>query len=153
MSSPAKPWEKAGITTTTTTASTEQPPSLPDRPSSLTSVNNRFAYGNAYNTPYSTPYSGYNSSPYGGYSGYNSSPYGGYSGYNSSPYGGYSGFGGGYGMNRFGMGPYNRMGYGGIPGEQGELPLGAQVEQSTQQAFFVLDQIVQAFTGFSHMCK
>jgi peroxin-13 len=40
------------------------------------------------------------------------------------------------------------------PGLDGqEVPLSAQVEQSTQQAFFVLDQIVQAFTGFSQMLE
>lgn len=49
-----------------------------------------------------------------------------------------------------GGGMYNRMGYPNqMDGEQ--IPLTQQVEQSTQQAFFVLDQIVQAFGGFSQM--
>ncbi|KAJ3322606.1 Peroxisomal membrane protein PAS20 [Blyttiomyces sp. JEL0837] len=41
----------------------------------------------------------------------------------------------------------------GPPGPNGEMPLTAQVEQSTAAAFQVIDQIVQAFGGFAQMLE
>ncbi|KAI8610522.1 Peroxin 13, N-terminal region-domain-containing protein [Chytriomyces sp. MP71] len=91
---------------------------------------NRFAAGA---TPYGTGYGGYGGGMYGG------GMYGGGM-YGGGMYGG--GMNNGFGM-RPGMGPAN----------PGEIPLTQQIEQSTQQAFQSMDQIVQAFTGFSQMLE
>ncbi|KAJ3196225.1 Peroxisomal membrane protein PAS20 [Irineochytrium annulatum] len=94
------------------------------------------------------------SSPYGG--GYGSGYGSGYGGYGSG-YGGYGAnrFGGGYGSsyNRPGMYGGQPMGPNGGPLPPGEVPLTARVEQSTATAFQTIDQIVQAFGGFSQMLE
>ncbi|KAJ3340843.1 Peroxisomal membrane protein PAS20 [Gonapodya sp. JEL0774] len=107
----------------------------------------RFSSYNSYNSSpyssyssYSSPYSSY-SSPYNRYGGYGSSYGGGYGGYGSS-YGGYGGGMGGMYGNRFGangMDPNNPNG--------GMNPL----MQSTQAAFGVLENVVQAFQGLADM--
>ncbi|KAI8832550.1 Peroxin 13, N-terminal region-domain-containing protein [Chytridium lagenaria] len=56
-------------------------------------------------------------------------------------------------MNRMGMGGYGAQGGPGMPGPNGELPLTARIEQSTASAFQMIDQIVQAFGGFSQMLE
>ncbi|KAJ3220205.1 Peroxisomal membrane protein PAS20 [Dinochytrium kinnereticum] len=103
---------------------------------------------------------------YGGYGGYGSSSYGGYGGgyggggygstYNRYGSGGYGGYGGGYGGYGGGLNrPYGAggLGPGGPAGPNGELPLTARVEQSTANAFQMIDQIVQAFGGFAQMLE
>ncbi|KAJ3215084.1 Peroxisomal membrane protein PAS20 [Clydaea vesicula] len=176
MTSPPKPWESQRNLTSTDTQNTNvnsnssaidstQPP---QRPSSIP-ISSQSSFGNNQSLYGSNNYgsslygnNSYGSGMYGssmyGNSGYGSgySPgygnYGGGYGYGSSGYGSYGGYnrmGGGYGMNRMGM---NRMG-GPMGDNNGELPLGARVEQSTQQAFFVIDQIVQSFMGFSQMLE
>ncbi|KAJ3013748.1 Peroxisomal membrane protein PAS20 [Thoreauomyces humboldtii] len=103
------------------------------------------AYGQS---SYGSPYSRYGQqSAYGG--GYGSSYGSSYGGGYNSPYSRYGGggmVGGGY--NRFGGGG---MGMG--MGPNGEMPLSAQMEQSTQATFGTLDAIVQAFAGFSQMLE
>lgn len=102
-----------------------------------------------YGSSYSSPYNRYGSSyGYGNRMGYGSTGYG-----YGNTYGSYGGYGGGYGStygNRFGMG--GMQGPMGM-GPNGELPLTAQMEQSTQATFQMLDQIVQAFGGFAQMLE
>ncbi|KAL5037930.1 hypothetical protein BDV3_001870 [Batrachochytrium dendrobatidis] len=96
-------------------------------------------YGNTYGGGYGSTYGGYGSSYGTGYSPYNR--YG-------TTMGGYNRFGGmGNQMNGPMMGPN------GLPIPEGELPLTARLEQSTQATFQMLDQIVQAFGGFSQMLE
>lgn len=88
----------------------------------------------------------------GGYSGgYGSG------GYGSSMYGsGMGGYGsgmGGYGNNRMGMYGQQRIGPNGIPYNEGDMSLSQRLEQSSQSTFQVLDNIVQAFGGFSQMLE
>lgn len=69
-------------------------------------------------------------------------------------YGGYgnrmTGMGGMYNYNnRMGMG-MSRIGPNGMPIENG-MSFTQQMELSTQSTFQILDQIVQAFAGFSQM--
>ena len=94
-------------------------------------------------------YSPYNrmGAGYGGYSRFGAGT-GGYGSY-SGGYG--SGYGGGmYGMNRPGM----QVGPNGLPlTNSDEIPLTAQIEQSTAAAFGVMDQVVQAFGGFAQMLE
>ncbi|TPX37637.1 hypothetical protein SmJEL517_g00598 [Synchytrium microbalum] len=136
------------------------------------------AYGSSYgaspySSSYSSPYGSTYGSSYGGVGGYGStmgsygstmggysspynrfgSSYGGASAY-SSPYnrfGSMGGMGGGY--SGYGS-PYNRFGGApGMPGQPEEISLTQRMEQSTQNAFMVLDNIVQAFGGFSQMLE
>ncbi|KAI8838360.1 Peroxin 13, N-terminal region-domain-containing protein [Chytridium lagenaria] len=120
--------------------------------SSLSSPYNRFGsggYGSSYGSSYGGGYGGYGSS-------YGSGAYGsryGAGGYGVGGYGGYGSYGGHGGMNRMGMGGYGAQGGPGMPGPNGELPLTARIEQSTASAFQMIDQIVQAFGGFSQMLE
>lgn len=153
-------------TTTSTEASSSNPPSLPQRPSTLNSVVNQTAsnysgYG-AQNRPYG-------SSPYGyGAAGMNSysSPYSGIGGYGSG-IGGYgtmgSMYGGGMGaMGGYGGGMYGRMGgmggmygggMGGMPGDPNNPSLTQSFSQSTQATFQLIESIVGAFGGFAQMLE
>jgi peroxin-13 len=130
MSSPPKPWENShgtndsGIT-----------PQIPARP--YQAQNNNY---------------GINSLNYGGYGGYGSYS-GGYGSYSS----GYGRFGGGgYGNGMYGGGygsgysSYNRRL---MPNHLDGNSLMQRMEQSTQSTFQMLDQIVQAFGGFSQMLE
>ncbi|KAG1474681.1 hypothetical protein G6F56_000207 [Rhizopus delemar] len=143
MPSPPKPWEvnnTTGSTTATATAeitNSETAPSLPSRPSTMTSNYN--GYGTSgYGAP------GYGASSYGT-SGYGT---GMMSSYNS-PYNRMGGYGG-YGGYNTGFSPYNRMGYNNNMGMMGETPL-QQMESSTRATFDVIGSIVQAFGGFAQM--
>lgn len=136
------------------TASSSQPPTLPTKPSTLTSVVNRTAS---------------NYSPYGGAARYGSTPYGGGMGsYNSysSPYSRFGGMGnsmyggGGYGSMYGGMGGMGGMyggmgGFAGQPGIAGEDPnsLTNSFSQSTQATFQIIESIVGAFGGFAQMLE
>ncbi|KAJ3156165.1 Peroxisomal membrane protein PAS20 [Geranomyces michiganensis] len=107
-------------------------------------------YGSTYGNSYSSPYS-----RYGGTTGYGATGYGGYGSSYGSSYGG--GYGGAYG-SRFGGGAYGGAGYGAGRFQQGpygpgDMPLSAQMEQSTQATFHTLDSIVQAFGGFAQMLE
>ncbi|KAI8587756.1 Peroxin 13, N-terminal region-domain-containing protein [Geranomyces variabilis] len=167
----------AGASTTTTTSAAAQQATPPARPESAAPAMvtnqalNRQGYGTGYNSPsmmggagygaggYGSTYGNSYSSPYsryGGTTGYGATGYGGYgSSYGSSYGGGYGGYGsrfgggayggGGYGAGRFGQGPYG--------GGPGDMPLSAQMEQSTQATFNTLDSIVQAFGGFAQMLE
>ncbi|KAJ3084247.1 Peroxisomal membrane protein PAS20 [Rhizoclosmatium hyalinum] len=117
-----------------------------------TGLNNGYGTSMYDQSGYGTGYGGvsrfgsYNRFGAGGY-GMNSygGGYGGYGGAYGGGYGGYGGYGGPGGM----MGarpPYN-------PNNPNEIPLSAQIEQSTQHAFQSIDQVVQAFTGFSQMLE
>ncbi|KAJ3161923.1 Peroxisomal membrane protein PAS20 [Geranomyces variabilis] len=166
-----------GASTTTTTSAAAQQATPPARPESAAPAMvtnqalNRQGYGTGYNSPgmmggagygaggYGSTYGNSYSSPYsryGGTTGYGATGYGGYgSSYGSSYGGGYGGYGsrfgggayggGGYGAGRFGQGPYG--------GGPGDMPLSAQMEQSTQATFNTLDSIVQAFGGFAQMLE
>ncbi|KAJ3209705.1 Peroxisomal membrane protein PAS20 [Entophlyctis luteolus] len=116
---------------------------------------NSMPYNTAYNAGYSTGYGGaYGSSLYdqGSYGGYGS-------GYGYNRMSTYNRFGSGYGMGGYGgYGGYNGYGPGMMrpgfnPNNPNEIPLTAQIEQSTQYAFQSIDQVVQAFTGFSQMLE
>ncbi|GJJ10069.1 hypothetical protein Clacol_004295 [Clathrus columnatus] len=168
MVSPPKPWERSGTaagpatiatpssTTTTTTApptTQTSAPSVPARPSSITSTaapyNNSFT--SQFNTsPYAAPYSTY-TSPYnrlGSYGGMGSygMGYGGYSNYGM----GYGGLGGGYGGYGYGgMGPMQQpMGF-----DPNNPSLTQQLEATTQSTFALLQSIVQTFGGFAQMLE
>ncbi|KAI9855675.1 MAG: Peroxisomal membrane protein PAS20 [Vezdaea acicularis] len=185
--SPPKPWERAGAsansalptaltppstqlpsntppTATTTgisTSSTTDTPSLPQRPSSLSSIVNRTA--SAY-SPYNNTASRFGSTPYAGaYGSAYTSPYSrfgggiggaGYGGYGGMGMGGYGGMAGGYG----GMGGYG-MGMGGMPGQMGMPPgagdesLAASFSQSTQATFQLIESVVGAFSGVAQMLE
>jgi len=173
MTSPPKPWEKndgGG------SIQPDQPPIIPERPSSSSLVNPRFNNTAGTYGTYNSGVGGYGSSSYGmggygsggygssmgGYGsttgGYGSGGYGSTLGSYGTPYGGIGGYGSSYGMGGYGSsmggyprGPFARPIDPNNPNQ--ELPLGAQVEQSTQHAFFILDQIVQSFAGFSHMLE
>ncbi|KAJ3132946.1 Peroxisomal membrane protein PAS20 [Physocladia obscura] len=155
----------------------QTPPSLPARPTSFDSFGSNpvFTVATAGATgPYAAPYgSGVNSAGLYGNSMYDQSYGGGYSGYGSyNRMSSYNRFGGGYGVGTgYGAGTYGgygQMGYGagvggygmnmmGRPGfnpnNPNEIPLSMQIEQSTQYAFQSIDQVVQAFTGFSQMLE
>ncbi|KAI9356323.1 Peroxin 13, N-terminal region-domain-containing protein [Zopfochytrium polystomum] len=114
-----------------------------------------------YGSTYGSTYGGYGSG-YGGYGSYNrfGTGYGGYgSTYNrfGSGYGGYGGGYGGYGTGAFGQRPgmygAGPMGPMGNPNNPNEIPLTAQIEQSTSSAFQVMDQVVQSFGGFAQMLE
>ncbi|KAI9333688.1 Peroxin 13, N-terminal region-domain-containing protein [Obelidium mucronatum] len=114
-------------------------------------------YGTGLNTYGNSMYDqgGYGAG-YGGINRFNRFGAGGYGGgLNTFGNGGYGGYGGAYGGGGYG-------GYGGMmggarppynPNNPNEIPLTAQIEQSTQHAFQSIDQIVQAFTGFSQMLE
>ncbi|KAI9102811.1 Peroxin 13, N-terminal region-domain-containing protein [Phlyctochytrium arcticum] len=122
--------------------------------------NTAYGGGNSY-SPYGSTYGGTGMTGYGnsygssygggGYSPYNrmGSNYG--STYGASTYGSSYGAGGYGGYNRMGNG-YSRFGspYG-PQGGPGDMPLSAQMEQSTQATFGALEQVVQAFGGFAQM--
>lgn len=150
----------SSVTSAITSPSTSGPPTVPERPSSLTAAVNRNA--SAY-SPYganrmgATPYGGIGSaytSPYsrlGGMGAYSSSMYGssmyggmgGYGGYGSGMYGGMGGMGGMYG----GMG----MGQPGDPNDPNSLT--NSFSQSTQATFQIIESIVGAFGGFAQMLE
>ncbi|KAK4698119.1 peroxin-13, partial [Lecanoromycetidae sp. Uapishka_2] len=182
--SPPKPWERANgaiVSSTTatstiptpnpptavpsaTTSSTE-PPALPSKPSSLSTVVNR-------NSSNYSPYNQnrYSSSPYSGVGtgmGAYSSPYsrfGGMGGMGSSMYGGGMGaYGGGYGsMYGSGIGGYGG-GMGGMYGGMGQPGMGVDpndpnsltnsFSQSTQTTFQMLESLVGAFGGVAQMLE
>ena len=128
----------------TLSSSTQQPPALPRRPSSLSSVVNRnaSAYSPYARNPYSTI-----GGPYGG---------AGYSPYNrfgaSSMYGG----GGMYGGGMYGGGMYGGMGGmpgGGMYGNNGQMGLTESMSQSTQATFQMIESLVGAFGGFAQMLE
>ena len=148
----------------TSTTSGSEPPSLPDRPSTLNSVVNQTA---SNYSPYgqsrlgtgvggATSYSGYGGVG-GGYGGMNSysSPYSRFGGMVSSMYGG--GYGGMNSMYGGGMGGmYGGAGYGmnGIPGQPGQDPsLTQSFNQSTAATFQIIESIVGAFGGFAQMLE
>ncbi|TAQ87469.1 hypothetical protein B7494_g4208 [Chlorociboria aeruginascens] len=135
-------------------SSTSGPPTVPARPSTLTSAVNRNA----------TAYSPYGANRLGGVVG--ASPYGGIGSAYSSPYarmGGYGGMGGMYG----GMGGYGSMygggmggmggmysGMGGMPGDPNDPNnLTNGFTQSTQATFQLIENIVGAFGGFAQMLE
>ncbi|KKY21682.1 putative peroxisomal membrane protein [Phaeomoniella chlamydospora] len=164
--SPPKPWERGGtsntlnnlptttptstsltapaMTTTTGAATTFEPPALPDRPNSLTSVVNQTA---SNYSPYGANRLG--TGNYGGYGGISSysSPYSRF-GMNSM-YGGYGGYGGMYGGGMYGGG------YGGMMGPNQGDPnsLTNSFNQSTQATFQIIESIVGAFGGFAQMLE
>ena len=145
-------------------------PSIPNRPTSLmrqnqfgTGYNSGYnSYGTGYGTGYGAGYgTGYGSTGYG--TGYGASRYGG--GYGGGMYGGGMYGGGMYGSGMYGHGMYggtggmygnrfgNPRGMGPPFGENGEMSFMQQMEASTQSTFQIIDQIVQAFTGFSQMLE
>lgn len=127
--------------TAAASSSSQQAPSLPSRPNTLSSVVNQAASNYA---PYGASRLG--TSPYGGY-GYNaySSPYsrlgGMYGGYGSM----YGGYGGMYGGMQNGM--QNGMQGGDANG------LTNSFGQSTQATFQMIESIVGAFGGFAQMLE
>ncbi|KAI5957338.1 PEX13 [Candida jiufengensis] len=170
-----KPWEvsqgtsaastqqtqQPSTTTTTNTAQSSTNPSIPDRPTSLTSDFNNMAetspYGNtnAYGTSSSTygnryGSSGYGSSMYG--SGYGSGMYGGYgSGYGSSMYGGYGSSM--YGNSMYGGGMYGNSMYGNsMYGNQNGMMQNGFGE-GTQATFHLIESIIGAVGGFAQMLE
>ncbi|KIW07667.1 uncharacterized protein PV09_01607 [Verruconis gallopava] len=173
MASPPKPWERAGAggtstgmtsestaaapsstATATATGASTAAPSLPQRPSTLTSVVNQNAsaystYG-AANRPYGT--TAYGASPYGAYGGYSSytSPYNRFgAGMMGSMYGGYGGYNGGMYGGGYGPGMY-----GGMPGDPNNpQSLTQSFNQSTQATFQMIEGIVGAFGGFAQMLE
>ncbi|KAI9894531.1 MAG: Peroxisomal membrane protein PAS20 [Vezdaea aestivalis] len=169
--SPPKPWERAGATpgiqslstpasiTASVPSSTNAAgitsstalPSVPQRPSNLTSVVNRTAsnYSPYNNTSRfgASPYSTYNS-PYSRFGG----GYGGGGMYG----GGYGGMGGmGYGgMGGYGMGGGMGYGMGGLQGDPNDPnSLANSFNQSTQATFQIIESIVGAFGGFAQMLE
>jgi peroxin-13 len=131
-------------------ASSIIPPSLPERPESLSSVVNRTASNYSYNAPrsFASPYG------YGGLNGYSSytSPYNRFgTGAYGSMYGsGYGGYGGMYGGAMPGM--YGGMPPG-IPGDPNNPSLTQAFSQSTQATFQLIESIVGAFGGFAQMLE
>ncbi|KAF2400412.1 hypothetical protein EJ06DRAFT_429356 [Trichodelitschia bisporula] len=179
MASPPKPWERAGAGGTSTSvlspapdtsssttgassvASSSNPPSLPQRPNTLTSVVNQTASNySSFNgnrlgaTPYGT--TPYGSSPYGYGSGIGSytSPFNrfGAGGAYGSMYGGVGGVGG-YGSMYGGGMPGMYGGMGGMPGDPNNPSLTQSFSQSTQATFQLIESIVQAFGGFAQMLE
>ncbi|KAL9054361.1 MAG: hypothetical protein Q9206_003571 [Seirophora lacunosa] len=144
----------ASASSSPSTATTSQPPALPAKPASLSSVVNRTA---SNYSPYGANRLG--NSPYGagGYGSY-SSLYSRMGGMNSM-YGGYgSGYGGMYG-SMGGMGGMGGM-YGGMgqPGMMGMDPndpnsLTNSFNQNTQATFQMIESIVGAFGGFAQMLE
>jgi peroxin-13 len=124
------------------------PPSLPDRPSTLNSVVNQTA---SNYSPYGQNRLG--ASAYGGYAGAGyssySSPYSRLGGMGSMYGGGYGGmYGGGMGGGMYGGG------YGGMPGQPGDPnSLTNAYNQSTQATFQTIESIVGAFGGFAQMLE
>ncbi|KAL8803926.1 MAG: hypothetical protein Q9182_002893 [Xanthomendoza sp. 2 TL-2023] len=169
--SPPKPWERGGTSSpslssnattpttsipqttapSSTTASTSQPPALPAKPSSLTSVVNSTA---SNYSPYGANRMG--TSPYGvGAYGSYASPYSRLGGMNSM----YGGLGGSYGGMYGGLGGMGGMGgmYGsmGQPGMNPNDPnsLTNTFNQNTQATFQMIESIVGAFGGFAQMLE
>lgn len=170
MGSPLKPWETSGQSIPvpepqsypTPTNDSYQPISIPPRPEFGGAVGGIQGYGEpaygaqTYGGQYGQSYGqgGYGQGAYGSM-GYGMNRYG--NNY-SSPYsstmnrygGGYNSYGGGY--NRFAGGQYGQGQYGN-PGmgmgqmAPGEMPLTQRMEQSTQQTFQMLDQIVQVLVA------
>lgn len=115
------------------------------------------SYGTGYNSGYGSSYgAGYGSS-YGTGLGYGGGYGSGLGGYNNM--GSYGGMMGGYGTGYSGYGGYNRMGphslYGGSmgPGMPGEPSLAAQMAQSTQSTFQILERVVGTFGGVAQMLE
>ena len=172
--SPPKPWERNGQTTT---ANVSQP-TVPERPSALSTPSTTIAtssYGPVTPSGYSRFGTGTYGAGYGGVGSYGGlgSSYGGYGGLGSyggiGSYGGMGSYGGlgtygglgaygGYGMGLGGMGGMGAMmGPNGIPiGPDGNpLPpsLTQTLESTTQHTFTLLHNIVQTFTGVAHMIE
>lgn len=181
MPSPPKPWESRSSSsnlsrsssisnnrTNSASAPANNPTaSLPENSSTPSDNMSRpymsSSYGTGYNSGYGTGYgSSYGTSSgygYGANTGYGySSGLGGYSGMGLGSYGGMmgGGYGTGYGT---GYGGYNRMGppslYGGGmgPGIPGEPSLAAQMAQSTQSTFQILERVVGTFGGVAQMLE
>ncbi len=121
------------------------PPVIPERPASLSSVVNRTAsnytnqgYGSTMaNRPYGYGASAYGSSPYSRFGG------GGYGGYGS-------GMGGMYGSSMYGGGMYG----GGMQGDPNDPnTITNNFQQSTQATFQIIESIVGAFGGFAQMLE
>ncbi|KAI8897944.1 Peroxin 13, N-terminal region-domain-containing protein [Globomyces pollinis-pini] len=157
-------------------------PALPVRPTSISTMNRPgfgtypnsgtygAGYGNSYGNSYGSGYGATNSygggygTTYGGMGSTYGNSYGSGYGMGMNRYGaGYGGTYGGYGSS-YGMGAYgNRMGMngmGGMPMQMGPngMPMGdpsltQRMAESTQSTFQMLDQIVQAFGGFSQMLE
>ena len=145
-------------TATATSSDASQPPALPSKPDSLTSIVNRTA---SNYSPYGNT-SGYGSSMYGGMGTGMGTGMGGYGAY-SSPYSrfGSSMYGGGYGGGMYGgMGGMGGMYSGGMggygaPGMMGGDPnsLTNAFNQNTQATFQIIESIVGAFGGFAQMLE
>ncbi|KAG8527097.1 uncharacterized protein KY384_008526 [Bacidia gigantensis] len=139
-----------------TTSSANQPPALPQRPSSLNSVVNRTA----------SNYSPYSTANRFGTGAYGASPYNSYSSY-SSPYNrfgsGYGGMGSMYGGGMYGGGGMGGMYGGGMYGQSGMMGPGMDpndpnsltnsFSQSTQATFSMIENLVGALSGVSQMLE
>ncbi|KAL9138140.1 MAG: hypothetical protein Q9175_000657 [Cornicularia normoerica] len=137
---------------TTATSSSSSPPSLPDKPSSLSSVVNRNSstYSQLNQNRYSSP-------PYSGMGGY-SSPYSRFGGMGNSMYGGgygsmYGGMGGMGGMGGYGGGMYGQPGMMGNGDPNDPNSLTNTFSQSTQATFQIIESLVGAFGGFAQMLE
>ncbi|KAL6449805.1 PEX13 Peroxisomal membrane protein PAS20 [Candida maltosa Xu316] len=123
---------------TTANPTTSLPPSIPERPASLSSEFNTLGMGGYGNSAMNR----YGSNMYGG--GYGSSMYGG--GYGSSMYGGYgsSMYGGGYGSGMYGGGYGSGM-YGGGYGNQ------PMMSEGSQQTFQLIESIISSFFAITNV--
>lgn len=136
------------------TSSSSEPPTLPLRPSSLTTAVNR---NSSTYSPYNQGRYGASTTPYSGMStgfGSYSSPYSRFGGMGNSMYGGMGGYGGGYGsmyggMYGGGMGQPGMMG--GDPNDQNSLT--NSFSQSTQATFQIIESLVGAFGGVAQMLE
>ena len=186
MVSPPKPWETNGAVAsaapapTTSTAlstplslpasspsslsSSQQPPSVPERPASFaspsTAMTSSYApYGGSPLSRMGTygglgSYGGALGSSYGGFGGMGS--YGGMGTYGGmGSYGGMGGYGGygsmGMGMGGMGMGMGGMLGPNGVP--NGNPSLTQTLESTTQHTFALLHSIVQTFSGVAQMLE
>lgn len=166
LSPPKKPWERtnnssSSIPVASTSSNQINLPALPPKPTNLVSSNsNPIVSSHVVNsTGYPSSFSG--ASPYtsrygGGYGGY-----GGFGGFSRmgapAGYGGYGGYGGGIGYGPMG-------GYGGMAGIGGmnnlnfdpsapQPTLSQTLANSTQSTFQLLESLVMAFSGFSHLLE
>ncbi|CAI5756188.1 unnamed protein product [Candida verbasci] len=137
-------------TTNNTTTANNNQPSIPDKPSSLTSEFNTMAdsqpYGSSsYNTTgYGSRYgSGYGSGMYG------SGMYG--SGYGSGMYG--SSMYGGYGSGMYGGGMYGGSGMYGNNMMMGQGGMAGGLGEGTQATFQLIESIIGAVGGFAQMLE
>ncbi|CCH41431.1 Peroxisomal membrane protein PAS20 [Wickerhamomyces ciferrii] len=151
---------QSSTTSASTNTSTSSEPSIPERPTSLTSSmtsTSPYSYGDSYGLGsgmggYGSSYSGLGGmGGYGSYGGLGGmgglgsygSRYGGMGSMYGGGYGGYGGYGGGYGG--YGSGGM----YGQNPGANG--PGG--FAESTQATFQLIESIIGAFGGFAQMLE